>query len=351
MNRQRFLLPALLLLTVARVLFLPIHPLSDMEHYSVECSQHSGLWQPALGPVLPFLIKLTTSLFGVNALGVRILAPLLILGASWMLWELARGLFDANTASWSVVIFQVTPVVNVAATTMTLTTLGLACSVVVLAALRHALHREYKYHLQWWMLGSSLVLAVLIDWRLFMLGVSCIAGMALTQRGRRALLKWPVLPVLASCAGLALTLFYAWNSEHGWPAFMHFPGMQPPGLAQLTLHVLLALGPLMLAAYGWSLVESVIRRPMEYPVAFLYAFAWPLVSLDVLSWMVFPWPQCGLGAWIAPTSILLAYLTMSYRKAPAQLIIWLRRGLMLSAGVQVCAMMLGDLQHWLGFAW
>jgi hypothetical protein len=336
MNRQRFLLPALLALTLARLLLLPLHELTEVEVHAVKCSQQEGLWKVAMGPFLPALVKASTALFGMNEFGVRFFAPLLMLGASWLLWELARGMFDATTASWAVVIFQVTPAVNVAAATMTLTTLGIVASVGLLAALRHALHREHRLHLQWWILGGALVLAMLADWRLYMLAVSCVAGMVLTQRGRRALMKWPVLPVLGFCVGVSVTFFLAWNSEHGWPAFAPFPGVPPLTLGELTLHVLLAASPLLFAAYGWSLVESVLRRPMEYAVGFLYAFAWPLVSLDVLTWMLLPWPQCGLGAWVAPTAILLAHLSMSWGKAPMRVLIWARRLVLLAAAVQSC---------------
>lgn len=345
MNRQRFLLPALLTLTVARLLFIPLQELSGVESHVVQCSQHPVLWQPAMGPVLPLLVKASTAMFGTHPLGVRFFAPFLMLWASWLLWETARGMFDATTAAWTLVIFHVTPAVNVASVTMTLTTLGIVSSVVLLAALRHALHREHKWHMQWWMLGGALALALFVDWRLFMLAVSCVAGMALTQRGRRALMKWPVLPVLGSCVAAAATFFLAWNSEHGWPAFAPFPDVVPPSFGQLSLHVLLAVSPLLLIAYGWSLIESVMRRPMEYPVAFLYAFTWPLVSLDVLSWMVFPWPQCGLSAWIAPTAMLLAHLAMNYDKAPTRIVIWARWLTLLATAIQSCIMMLHGLQQ------
>jgi hypothetical protein len=336
MNRQRFLLPAMLVLTVARLLFLPLHDLSRVEHHALECSQRATLWQPGMGPVLPLLVKLGTWIAGQGPLGVRLFAPFLLLFASWLLWETARGLFDATTASWTLVLFQAMPVVNVASVTMTLTTLGIFCSVLVLTALRLALHRQNRWHLQWWMLGGTLVFSFFVEWRLFMLAVSCIAGLVLTQRGRRSLLKWPVLPVLALTLGLAVTVFLAWNSEHGWPAFAPVPGMPPPLFGQLALHVLLGTSPLLLLACGWSLIEGATRRPMEYPIAFLYAFTWPVVSLDVLSWMILPWPQCGYGAWIAPTSALLAHLAMVYDRASIRSVIWTRRIVVAAAMLQSC---------------
>ena len=48
MNRQRFLLPALLALTVARLLFLPLYELSSLEQHVVQCTQRESFWQPAM---------------------------------------------------------------------------------------------------------------------------------------------------------------------------------------------------------------------------------------------------------------------------------------------------------------
>jgi hypothetical protein len=124
MNRQRFLLPALLLLTVVRLGLLPLRELAPMESYAALCSERAAIWHAMLGPVLPWLVKLTTTIFGINEFGVRFASPLLMLGASWLLWRLARGLFDANVASWSVVLFNVLPIVNLASVTMTPMTLA-----------------------------------------------------------------------------------------------------------------------------------------------------------------------------------------------------------------------------------
>jgi hypothetical protein len=148
-----------------------------------------------------------------------------------------------------------------------------------------------------------------------------------------------VLPILGLSVGLAATFFLAWNSEHGWPAFAPFPGMVPPTLWQLSAHVLLAISPLLLVGYGWSLVKSATRRPMEYVVAFLYAFAWPLVTLDVLSWMVLPWPHCGYGAWIAPTVMLLAHHTMDEERTPTRMVMLSRWLVVAAAAGQSCVMM------------
>ncbi|MFZ4766381.1 MAG: glycosyltransferase family 39 protein [Roseimicrobium sp.] len=324
MNRQRFLLPALLALTLARFLFLPLHDLSETESHALLCAQEGGMWHHGLGPVLPSVVKCGVVFCGATPLGVRFLAPLLVFAASWLLWELARGMFEETTASWAVVIFNLTPLVNVAAVTMTLTTLGLVAAVAVLAALRYALHHERAWWLQWWLLGGGLAVSFLVDMRLVTLAASVVAAMALTLRGRKALMRWPVLPVLSICLGVVFTAWLAWNSERQWEALAPLPPVQSPDFLRFIVHGLLAGSPLLLAAYAWSFTESVLRQPMAYAVAFLYAFLWPVLTLDIMAWGTMPWPHCGCGAWVGPAALLLAHQGLVYARVRPRVQIGLR---------------------------
>ena len=339
------------MLTGVRMLMLSQPALSEMEQQLLRYAHQPDVWHPGMGPLLPWLVKASTSAFGEGGFGVRFFAPLLMLGAGWLLWESVRGLFDATTASWSLLIFQVTPAVNVAAVTMTLTTAGIAASVGILAALRLALHRDHRFHLQWWLLGGALILAFLVDWRLMMLGLSVGASMGITSRGRRALMKWPVLPVLAGCLGLVLTIFLAWNSEHAWSAFGPLPQSEPRTFWQSLVILPLAFSPLLLVAFGWALVRSVLRRPMDYAVSFLYAFTWPLVTLDILIWSTLPWPHCGVSTWLAPVIALLAHHSLHAEETRPRILLLARSATIFAASLQSCWMMHGGLQQVLGLGW
>lgn len=342
----------MVLLTVARFCMLPLPALSAFEQSLLELAPGERAWNGGMSPLLFALVKASTTYFGDTAFGLRFFAPLLILGASWALWEVVRGLFDTTTASWSLLLFQVTPAVNVAAVTMTLTTTGIAASAGLLAALRLALHRDHKYHLQWWLLAAALVLSFLADWRLLMLAVSAGASLALTARGRRAVVKWPVLPILAGSMALMLTLFLAWNSERAWPAFASVAGSDAlPFLKKMFVHLPLAFSPLLLAAYGWALVESALRRPLAYPVAFLYAFTWPLVTLDILCWAGLPWPNCGTGGWLVPVSALLAHHALLTDRTALKKLLWLRIGVVVLASAQSCWILQGGLPQILELGW
>jgi hypothetical protein len=351
MHRQRFLLPALVVLTVARLLLLPQAPLSDVEQQALQHAREGHLWHEGLGPLLPWLVKVSTFVFGEGAFGVRFFAPLLMLGAGWLLWMLVRGFFDKTSASWAVLVFQITPAVNLAAVTMTPTTLGIVLSVGVMAAVRVALHRDYPFRLHWWLLAVAFAVVSLADWRLSMLSVAGMASILVTSRGRRALMKWPVLPVLSLSLAAMLAWFLWWNGKHDWAAFQDTSVNAPGTWWQKVASVPVAFSPLLLAALGWALVRSAVPRPMPYPVAILQAYAWPLVLLDVLCWMSFPWPYTGMGAWLAPATALLAHVSVNYDAGPMQKVRWVRALVIAAAALQSLWLMGGGLQRALGLAW
>ncbi|RBP38006.1 dolichyl-phosphate-mannose-protein mannosyltransferase [Roseimicrobium gellanilyticum] len=351
MHRQRFLLPALVVLTVARFLLLPQTALSELEQRVLQHAQEGHLWYEGLGPLLPWLVKVSTFVFGEGGFGVRFFAPLLMLGAGWLLWMLVRGLFDATTASWALLVFQITPVVNLAAVTMTHTSLGIALSVGVMAAVRVALHRDYQFHLHWWLLAAAFAVVFLADWRMSLISVAAVISILITSRGRRALMKWPVLPVLALALGLMLGWFLWWNGKHEWTAFEELPVNAPDSWWQKLLVVLIAFSPLLLAACGWALVKSAVPRPMTYAVSVLQAYAWPLVLLDVLCWMSFPWPYAGMSAWLAPSIALLAHVSVNYDAGPMKKVRWVRALVIALAALQSLWLMGGGLQRVLGLVW
>ena len=350
MNRQRFLLPGLLLLTAARLTVLPLRELSPVECYTLLCARLGGLWHAMLGPVLPMLAELSSVPFGGSAFGLRLLAPFLILGASLLLWLLGRGLFDEYTATWAVVFFNALPCVNLAAVTFTPMTFGIVLSIGLLFALRLALHRSHPWHLYWWLVSGVLVLGFFTHWWFLALAVSLGAALAITGRGRRILLKWPVLPILLGTSGIMLTIFVAWDSEHHWLAFGSYPIRKLPffdGLWQLLFVQTLPL----FFVFIWALLRSAQRTPLTYPVAFLLAFAWPLITLDFLAIPGSAWPQCGFAGWTGPVVLLLAHQTVLWQPRPLRIKIIARTLFFGITAVQAYAITLSDGVRHQGIPW
>jgi len=350
MNSQRFLLPALIVLTLMRLLLLPLRELAPVEAYGYMCSQRLDIWHAMLGPLLPVLVRVTTNIFGMSEFGVRVAAPLLTMLATVLLWRMARGFFDATTASWSVVIFSALPVVNLASVTMTPMTLSITGSVALLYVLRVALHRSHPRHVFWYSVAAMMVLLFLTDWRFLMFAFATAAALAVTRRGRSAVLKWPVLPILLGSLGVALTIGLAWSSEHKWMPISTVGDPHSQFTRELW-NAVLAHSPVMIAALGWALTRSVLRKPLTYPVAYLYAFASPMLTLDVFTFLSAPWPMAGFGGWVPPVSVLLAHQLSQWMPRHIQLKTWLRTCGIVLALVQSCIVLQTDAVRSAGTAW
>ncbi|HEY2574182.1 MAG TPA: glycosyltransferase family 39 protein [Verrucomicrobiaceae bacterium] len=335
MNRQRFLPHALAVLTLARFCLLPLTELSPVEAHAALCSERAELWHSLAGPVLPLCMRLSSAVFGMNEFGLRFFAPILMLVAGWLVWKMAHGLFDATTAAWATVLFQVSPVVNLSAVNFTNTTLGIVEGSALLLLLRLALHQPPRHQLHWWAVSAMTLVAFFTDWRLILFTVAGTGSLFLTRRGRAAIMKWPVLPILAGPLALALLIFLAWNSERGWVAFQ-FPVADVPALVALGRCGLLAYGPPLALLLGWSLLDSTWQRPLLYAPAFLLAFAWPLISLDLFAVHSTQWPQVGFAAWLPAVVVLAAARLMQNDRLTVRAKLWIRSLVMLAAAFQSC---------------
>lgn len=352
MNRQRFLPLALGLITLVRFLLLSLSELSPVEAHAALCAAAPDLWHPLTGPVLPLWMKVSTTVFGMNEFGVRFFAPLLMLGAGWLIWSITRGLFDVTTAAWAAVLFQITPAVNLAAIHFTNTTLAIAGSTGMLAVLRLALHRTNRFHLHWWAVSGVNALMFFTDWRLGLaMGVSSAASLTLTRRGRSALMKWPVLPILGMCMVLGITIFLAWNSEHHWTAFIFYPDKSTHGVVALIHSMFFGFGLVLLPVFIWTIVETAVQRPLTYASSYLYAFAWPLITLDLMAQHTLDWPQFGYAAWLPSLIILTSHLIMQTERLAPRLKVGARSVLMLATAAQSCFIVQTENLRSLGIHW
>lgn len=113
------------------------------------------------------------------------------------------------------------------------------------------------------------------------------------------------------------------------------------------------LSPLLLLACGWALVKSATPRPMPYAVAILQAYAWPLVLLEVLCWIRFPWPwpYAGMNAWLVPAMALLAHVSVNYEVAPMNKVRWVRALVIAITALQSLWLLSDGVPKWVGLRW
>ena len=86
----------LLIVTALRIAIASLGHCGEAESYLMLCAQRfdCGFVEGPAG--VPALIKISGGIFGMTPLGVRFFSPLMMLIASWMLWQLTRSLFQDN---------------------------------------------------------------------------------------------------------------------------------------------------------------------------------------------------------------------------------------------------------------
>ncbi len=351
MDRQRFLIPMLALITMWRLALLPTLELSPDEALALFYAKHPQGWYLEMGPLMPWLVKISTFIGGTGEQGVRWLAPVLALVASVCLWRLCRGVFDAVTATWTVVVLQVLPAFNIAALSMTSSIVSLTLLLGFVLALRMALHRHTVWDRMWWLAALCLLLALLADWRNGLAYVCAVAALALSRRRRHHLFS-PGFVLVTVAVLLAGALFISWNVKMHWPSWE--AGELEPGWSvwpNLLRWVLLA-SPVLLALLLWMLrSRSLGWRALTHDEALLLAVALPFALLDFGWGPRERWPHTGFLIWMALGIALLMQHNVSVLTLAIERKILLRSAALMLAGLQSMVLMRTDMLRSLGISW
>ena len=350
MDRQRFLLPALALITVWRLALLPTVELGPDEALAALFAKHPHAWYLEMGPLVPWLVRIGTGIFGVGEFGVRFFAPLCAFAVTVCLWRLVRGLFDATTAAWAVVLLQVVPGFNLAAVTMTSAVVGLAALMGLVLALRIALHRSSAWHPSWWLAALCLGLAILADWRNGLAYGCCIIALGVPKKRRHHLFSPGfALITLGFCVGMGW--FVGWNMSEGWPVWE--AGHASPLWTVLpnTLRWMLLCSPLLLTLVVWAL-ERTWRFEFKTPdVFFVLAFAGPYAVLDFGWGPLERWPHMGFLLWSILSVGLLAHHSLRSLQLPTRGKVLLRTLATGTAAIMTIMIVRTDMLRSMGVPW
>jgi 4-amino-4-deoxy-L-arabinose transferase-like glycosyltransferase len=347
MDRHRYLIPALALLTVWRIALLPTQELAPIEALASFFAQHPQAWHLEMGPLTPWLIACSEWMLGHTELGVRIWAPILAFVSSVCLWRLARGAFDPTVASWAVVFLQVLPAFNVAAITMTPSLVSSTALLGFLLAFRIALHRVQNWHGAWWCSAASLLLAELADWRAALAWVCGFVFLRFSPR-RRHHLRRPGWLLITAAAVLPLLLMTTWNAQHGWPHW--YAGEAEPvwnGATNL-LRWMLLVSPGLLSLTAWALSKAGSAAADH---RMLLCFALPFLLLDLAWGPQEQWPSMGWTCGWAWAFVWLAQRTLDHVGISTQRKILMRTSIVLLAALQSVALMRSDTLRNLGIPW
>ena len=282
MNVDRLILWGIAILTLCRLFLGASMELTGEEALFWMESQRLGWFFIDHGPLEPGLIRLSTTMLGDTLLGIRCWNPLLILLATWLLYLLARSVFHQVVARWAVVVFQLCPIVNVAAVSAIDLALASFLWLAGIWGLWCGLHRVNRWHGAWW--GAGMALGCLATVSL-PIGV---ASLVAVSSGVLVLQRWesqwcrPGIWILIGL-GLLVPTAFMMASGHGLLSLRFLVqsiGLHPVAAASDILTWAWWIGPIVAGGIVWSVLRW-RRWGREHGVALLSIIGGSLLVLGV----------------------------------------------------------------------
>ena len=193
-------------------------PLSADEAYYWLWSLHPAAGYFDHPPMVAWLIRAGTFLFGDTPFGVRLAGVILSIPASWFVWRAASLLLkDKDRAGLAVLFFNLTLMASVELLAATPD----MPSVVASAAFVYFLARVQQMDdgRAWLGAGIAAGLGLLSKYSTLFLGAGTLLWLIMDRDARRWLLSpWPYLGAILALAIFAPNL--AWQSQHHWQTFL-----------------------------------------------------------------------------------------------------------------------------------
>ena len=218
----------LLALSIFRIYYILYGPLDlspDEAHYW-EWSRRLDLSYYSKGPMIAYLIALSTSLFGNNEFGVRFLAVVLSVLSSMVLYKLGKEMYHENVGVASALLFQLIPLYSAFGVIFSIDSPFIFFWTVSLYLFWKAAGQETSGHSflgYWLLLGVSVGLGLLTKYTMAFFYLCAFLFLILSSH-KRVLLKTvsPYLALLISI--LIFSPVIVWNEGHDWVTFRHTAG-------------------------------------------------------------------------------------------------------------------------------
>ncbi|MDB6091662.1 MAG: glycosyltransferase [Gammaproteobacteria bacterium] len=255
--RWRAIAMALILCAfLLRLIYLAQVQLLPEETYYWNYSRHLDIGYLDHPPMVAWLIRLGTAVFGDSEFGVRIGALFCGAVASFFTYRLTRNLFDEPSALVALVLMQVLPFFFFAGILMTPDAPLTAAWAASLYYLERALIGGRAA--AWWAAGISLGLGLLSKYTIGMLVPAMLIFMVVDSQARRWLWHW--LPYAA--VALALAIFspvIIWNATHDWASFAFQTSRRLAEAPKFSLHKLIASALVLLTPAGFLTLATALR--------------------------------------------------------------------------------------------
>ena len=304
----------LLAVTAYRLWFSTRMELVPDEAYYWLWSKHLAASYRDKGPLVAWAIALGTALFGDTVFGIRIFAVLFSSATGWLLFLLARRLFDDRVALWSLLVATVMPMFAVGSLLMTIDPLSVFFWALTALLFWGALQSGKT--ITWFWMGLAIGAGFLAK---FTNGVHiiCIGLFLLWSKEHRAWLFSRKMFVWGAAFLLSITPLLWWNMQSGWIhlAALHSRsgvqssfGIHPAEFFRFVGEEFGVMSPLFAAGMVVAAFSLLWKRHADLRTRFLLCQCLPLVSV----FLFFSLNKAGKGNWIAPALITGIILTVVF---------------------------------------
>ncbi|MCS7063204.1 MAG: glycosyltransferase family 39 protein [Methylacidiphilales bacterium] len=306
----------LAVVTGFRLWFCTYHELVPDEAYYWLWSKHLDMGYYSKGPAVAWTIAAGTGLWGDTVFGIRFFSVLLSAGTGWLVFDLARRLFDGRVGWWVLVGVGTLPIFAVGSVLMTIDPLSVFFWVCAAHGLWRGVAGEGLRH---WVWAGFAVGCGFLAKQINALQLVCGVGWLLADRERRRWFMRPHFWAMVGVAGVCMLPVFVWNAQHGWITAQHLHEraaltegwkMRPGEFFQFLVQQALVISPgyfvLMLVAWGgWVWRWWVQRQSGGQAEPFCAWMAWPVFAL----YAGLAWNEAGEANWtvtMLPTGMLLA---------------------------------------------
>jgi dolichol-phosphate mannosyltransferase len=255
--RWRSLAIALIVCAVLlRLVYCGQTELLPEEAYYWNYSRHLDIGYLDHPPMVAWLIRAGTAVFGNSEFGVRIGALGCGVLASFYIYKLTRNLFGEPSALVALVLMQLLPFFFASGFLMTPDAPLTATWAAALYFLERALIAGRTG--AWWGAGVSLGAGLLSKYTIGMLVPAVLIFMVIDQDARRWLRHW--IPYVASALALALfTPVILWNARHEWISFAFQTAHRLAERPRFSLQNLIASALILLTPPGFVTLPGALR--------------------------------------------------------------------------------------------
>jgi dolichol-phosphate mannosyltransferase len=246
---------------VLRLVFAGSVEMMPEETYYWNYSRHLDIGYLDHPPMVAWLIRLATAVFGQTEFGVR--AGALLCGAitSIFVYKLTRNLFGAATALAGLLLVQALPFFFLSGFLITPDAPLVAAWAASLYFLERALIGNQSR--AWWFAGISLGLGMISKYSIALLGAVAAAFMAWDAQARR----WWARSAPYVGALLALIIFspvIIWNAQHEWASFAFQTSRRLAETPQFALHKLIGSIIVLITPTGLlAVIAATLARPAD----------------------------------------------------------------------------------------